>query len=165
MICMPPPRKIQPSFWELGRVRPSLVVSWMELIPLDSEECILWPFGSSSGGYGRVTTRRRREGKVYSYQATTVVHERFVGPVSGNAQVKHLCDNPPCVNPRHLTLGSISENNREAFARGRRPRKLSLEQRAEIRASSEGVSALARRFGVARTTIYRVFREAAEGRL
>lgn len=38
--------------------------------------------------------------------------------------VLHSCDNPKCARPRHLTPGTLSDNLRDAWARGRRRRKL-----------------------------------------
>lgn len=41
------------------------------------------------------------------------------GPIPDGMWVLHHCDNPPCVNPRHLYLGTVIENVRDAIARGR----------------------------------------------
>jgi len=48
--------------------------------------------------------------------------------------VMHSCDNPPCVNPMHLRVGTQSENIIEAFIKGR---KFTPQQLARMRANSE----------------------------
>lgn len=77
--------------------------------------------------------------------------------------VLHGCDNPACVNPDHLHLGTQFENMRERSARGRAPvaennnkTKLTRDEVAEIKAAIRaGISerALARKHGVARNAI------------
>jgi hypothetical protein len=43
------------------------------------------------------------------------------GPLADvHEQIRHDCDNPPCVNPAHLRAGSAKDNTADALARGRR---------------------------------------------
>lgn len=82
--------------------------------------------------------------------------------------VRHTCDNPKCINPEHLVIGTHAENMRDKVARGRcyEPKgekhaaaKLTENDVKWIRenyvkgSSSHGVSALASLFDVARGTI------------
>lgn len=81
--------------------------------------------------------------------------------------VCHRCDNPVCVNPAHLFLGTVSENFKDMWAKGRaRPKthcgeahgmaKLTADKVREIRASDESAKDIAARLGVGTTTIYDV---------
>lgn len=86
------------------------------------------------------------------------------GEIPKGLFVCHHCDNPICVNPNHLFLGSQSDNMKDMWAKGRaRPKsnfgekhgmsKLTAEIVKEIRSSSETGSALAKKFGIAATTV------------
>lgn len=85
--------------------------------------------------------------------------------------VLHRCDNPPCVNPAHLFLGTRADNNRDMWAKGRgnreRPRgeaahhaKLSDRQVEEIRrlyaAGRYTQRQLAERFGIVQSHVWRL---------
>lgn len=56
------------------------------------------------------------------------------GAIPNGMVICHTCDNPPCVNPNHLVLGSRKDNSRQAFERGRMHRNgkiLRLRQRTK----------------------------------
>jgi hypothetical protein len=79
------------------------------------------------------------------------------GAIPDGVQVLHRCDNPECINVKHLFLGTISDNMNDMYAKGRHGpgghRKLSWDQVREIRASSETQQTLADRYGVHQSTI------------
>ena len=70
--------------------------------------------------------------------------------------VLHECDNPVCVNPEHLTDGSLEKNSLDMYRRGRRPAKLTIEQVRIIRANTNPHRAAAVCFGVSRGVIYAI---------
>lgn len=79
----------------------------------------------------------------------------FVGPIPEGMLVLHSCDNPRCVNPVHLRVGTVSDNASDREQRGLGSRKLSTEQVQMIRAGLPAREALAK-FGIASCTYYLV---------
>ncbi|MFB9187253.1 HNH endonuclease signature motif containing protein [Dactylosporangium sucinum] len=62
----------------------------------------------------------RRSGKVKLLLAHRVAWEVANGqPIPDGLQVLHSCDNPPCCNPAHLSIGTQAENMQQMVARGR----------------------------------------------
>lgn len=93
----------------------------------------------------------------------------FVGPIPEGMYVLHKCDNPACVNPKHLFLGSQSDNLKDMWTKDRAKPGVSLGEKhgmskltadlvLEIRSSTESGASLARRMGVTQTTISEVRR-------
>lgn len=91
----------------------------------------------------------------------------YRGEIPDGLCVLHKCDTPPCVNPEHLFIGTLQDNNADMAAKGRwsinGPRglkgeshpqaKLTVQSVREIRASTETSTILARRYGVSLTTL------------
>lgn len=78
-----------------------------------TETCWLWTAGRSPDGYGKVKSGGR------TYRA-----HRFVLMLSGvdvppDVLVCHHCDEPLCVKPDHLFLGSVLDNTRDKIRKGR----------------------------------------------
>lgn len=79
-----------------------------------SDGCWLWLGTVTKGGYGRFNTRS------FSMAAHRVAWEmEHDQSVPEGLDVMHSCDNPPCVNPAHLSAGTRSENLRDCVAKGR----------------------------------------------
>jgi hypothetical protein len=145
-------------------------------MPEPNTGCWLW-FGATNGrkGYGRIIFRNKK------HQAHRFSYEAFVGPIPSGLFACHKCDNPACVNPDHIFLGTNAENQHDKVRKGRqargdnagprlrretRPRgeahsnaKLTNEKVIEIREKSlNGMSAvvLAKEYGVSEALIYKI---------
>ena len=74
--------------------------------------CWEWTQGKDRKGYGVFYANG------ISYKAHRVSYSISTGDPTGQL-VCHTCDNPSCVNPEHLFLGSIQDNNRDRHRKGR----------------------------------------------
>lgn len=89
-----------------------------------------------------------------------LAYELSTGTDPGPMQVLHRCDNPACVNPAHLFLGTQAENMADRNKKGR-ARGSVLDEPAvrQIRAHRDGgwsLDEIAERFDVSRTTVHQV---------
>jgi len=93
-----------------------------------SEGCWTWMGAHKPSGYGNVTYCY----KVYS--AHRMAYELTFGSIPHGQFVLHHCDNPRCVNPSHLFLGTTVDNARDMLAKGREGNsKLDFAKATEIR--------------------------------
>lgn len=75
--------------------------------------CWIWTGARFPFGYGAIKIGGRPRG------AHRTAWELVNGPIPEGLNVLHHCDNPPCVNPAHLFLGTLRDNALDMFAKGR----------------------------------------------
>ena len=120
--------------------------------------CWIWTAGKvGTGRYGRIYINSKH------YRTHRISWELHNGPIPAGIWVLHHCDNPPCVNPAHLFLGTALDNNRDAIRKGRKPpipQKLTRENVIEIRDLTGPITLreIAARYGVSYETIGQVLR-------
>lgn len=121
--------------------------------PNEQDDCWEWTACRHPEGYGQFQGKR----------AHRVVWEMLYGPIEKGLCICHHCDNPGCVNPRHLFKGSCAENSADAVAKGRflhgpahHNTKLTarlVRKLRKLNAAGESHCSLARRFGYGATTV------------
>jgi hypothetical protein len=123
-------------------------------------ECWIWK-GTLSRGYGMFSFKNNEGSWGYVY-AHRLAYFLAYGVDPGAFHVCHHCDNPPCVNPRHLWLGTDADNVHDAIAKGRmfqgeRNAKLTGSDVVAIRAlHATGLLSypkIGKQFGVSKTMI------------
>lgn len=121
-----------------------------------TESCWVWKGTSTKGGYGQFSVPDRAKGRNVLRLAHRISYEMANGPIPSGLDALHTCDNPPCVRPDHLFLGTDSDNQRDAVRKGRHvgSRKLTADEVRTVRQSRATALTLATRFGVTRATIY-----------
>lgn len=121
-----------------------------------TETCWLWIGSRVPGGYGGLSSQLRGIPR----RAHRISYELAHGPIPEGLDVLHRCDNPPCVRPEHLFLGTARDNAVDMMAKRRsRVAKLTPERVAAVReavAAGETRKAVAAREGVSLTAVSRV---------
>lgn len=119
-------------------------------------------------GYGAINAGGHSGRALRAHRVSWNIHN---GNIPEGLFVLHRCDIPACVNPEHLFLGTILDNNRDMCSKGRHNKiakakggahgmsKLTSEEVSEIRdsrASKIGVRELASRYSVSMAQISRI---------
>lgn len=114
--------------------------------------CHIWTGAKLSSGYGRYSPLGRRSKRLYAHR---FAWEMENGPIPDGLSVLHRCDNPSCVNPGHLFIGTqadnmrdMAEKRRSTFGEANPMAKLKLEDVAAIKASPLTSYEIAPRYGI-----------------
>lgn len=70
--------------------------------------------------YGHIGVGSRLDGTRKSVYAHRLSYEIHIGPIENNLLVCHKCDNPRCINPDHLFLGTHQDNVDDCIKKGRK---------------------------------------------
>lgn len=98
--------------------------------------CWEWTGYTNRAGYGEMSSKW---GKTSSHRMS---YATFNGDIPDGMYVCHKCDNPPCINPNHLFLGTAQDNVRDSFQKNRDNKKgkvLSAEHKQKIAANHRSV--------------------------
>ena len=129
--------------------------------------CWMWTGAAIRTGYGRVFHNGR---VVYTHRVVLVLTGRLSELPPSTSLVCHRCDNPPCVNPDHLYIGTSKQNTRDCIKKNRfrpsgAPLNISQERARQILEEYDSVAgdvfkiALARKYGVSRRMVAQIIKD------
>jgi len=133
---------------------------WAKVKRGEPNECWEWIGATYNWGHG---VMRAVDRKLFgAHRVSYVLHHGFI---PAEIFVCHRCDNPKCVNPAHLFLGTPKDNLQDAASKNRMPfgenhpkTKFSSESVAKVRSDSAHFThrELAERHGVSRAMVWRI---------
>ena len=141
---------------------------WAKVDRGRADDCWEWTASLDGKGYGQFFPKTDASVRAHRWSFADTY-----GPIPDTLCVCHKCDNPKCVNPNHLFLGTHADNMRDMRRKGRHPGpgfageshpnvKLTDSQVREIRAGYSGAwgeqTRLAQEYGVHKTLISTIVR-------
>src|SRR5678816_1649164 len=99
------------------KARPLLDRFEEKYCPEPNTGCWLWTGSTNPSGYGQLFRSWRKGSR--PALAHRIAWELFNGPIPDSIFVCHRCDTPSCVNPKHLFLGTCSDNMQDCSKKGR----------------------------------------------
>lgn len=147
---------------------------WEKVLINDGASCWIWTGVKNIAGYGYVDQYKRHN---VPRMAHRISYHLTNGPIPDGLLVLHKCDNPSCVNPSHLFLGTQKDNMRDCVEKGRKPRgpehaarikevalkgesnknsKLTESDVLSIRSDQRTLGEIAKHYGVILNTVWRI---------
>lgn len=135
----PKPKSIEERFWPKVE---------------KTDYCWNWIAALNCEGYGQFKLNGTMKA---AHRVSWEIHN---GPIQNQLHVLHKCDNPQCINPDHLFLGTHQDNSDDKMAKNRQSVKLTKEQVLEIRykysLGNTSTRKLANEYKIHNTTISRI---------
>jgi hypothetical protein len=119
--------------------------------------CIEWtgPKKKAPSNYGQLVVDRKH------YYAHRVSYELAYGPIPPDMCVCHKCDNPPCINPAHLFLGTHGDNAADKIWKGRQAKGTDIPQThlteddvRTIFTDQRAIAKIAQHYGLSRSAVF-----------
>lgn len=142
----------------------------VDRIVVDPEtQCWVWQKATRNKGYAMAARRLPGQKKFRTVAVHRMSYEVFVGEIPHGLLVRHKCDNPTCVNPEHLQLGTQEDNIDDMLRKNRQAWVCALPE-ADV-ASARDIYAnnfltqadLADQFGVGVQTMFHTLRGIKKG--
>lgn len=130
---------------------------WKYVLKRSDNECWPWKGATRPNGYGQLNVARVPE---KAHRISFLIAFGWL-PSGRGGGVLHICDNPICVNPRHLFAGTQADNLADAARKWRTAGRVTREVRSTILALHElGLShrTIGRQVGLAHSTVGRIIR-------
>lgn len=126
----------------------------------------------SNGCHNCISHKKDKDGyTILCFNKKRIKHHRYVyskhylngNPIPDGLVVRHKCDNPTCVNPEHLEIGTLYDNAMDRVKRNRQPfgekngrAKLSEKSVIDIFNSKEQVSFIAKKYSISDITVRKI---------
>ncbi len=140
----------------MRKVKPIIERFWSKVNK--TKTCWLWTKSTNSAGYGVIKVYKGN--MILSHRLS---YEINTGEIPPGKHVLHRCDNPLCVNPKHLFLGSDDDNAKDKVSKGRQMKGeknwnaiLTQQQANEIREAKGTHQEIANKFKIGRTHVTRI---------
>lgn len=108
----------------------------------DKSGCRVWTAALTQSGYGAIRYYNRQ------WRAHRLSFHLFIAPITSKFVVMHTCDNPRCISPQHLRIGTPAENTADMVQKKRQHHKLTDEQVRMIRNDDRSTRTIAKEFKV-----------------